>query len=429
MKNYFNFKFLLITTFALTLFSCSEEIDSDSLQNIEESDSFDSANTVGDSQLIPGQYIVVLNEDVAKGTASKTNAGARENVLDVLQSILSENNSSESKTSTSLEALNVYSKSISGATLKLSETQVEFLRKDKRVSYVEQDRIVQFAPPCGTPNGGPCDPAEPNDPVDDGGGDTSSQETPWGITRVNGAASYTGTNVAWILDSGIDLDHPDLNVDATRGFNAFTKGRDGKSTDDGNGHGSHVAGTIAALNNSIGVIGVAPGATVVPVKVLDSNGSGSYSGVIAGVDHVAANGTAGDVANMSLGGPVSVALEDAIKAAAQQGINFMLAAGNEAQDANNVSPARVNGANIYTISAMSEGDNWASFSNFGNPPVDFCAPGVSVKSTWKDGAYNTISGTSMATPHAAGILLLGAASTSGTVNGDPDGTPDAIITH
>ncbi|MFO7745230.1 MAG: S8 family peptidase [Psychroflexus sp.] len=423
MKNYFNFKFLLIASFALTLFSCSKDVDSDSLQNIQELDSFDSANAVGESSAIPDQYIVVLKNGVADNS-SKSFTDARQNVLNIMQSILS-----ESKVS-AIEPLNVYAKSISGATLKLSKAESELLRNDKRVKYIEQDRIVQFAPPCGTPNGGPCDePSEPTDPVDDGGDGSSSQETPWGITRVNGASSYTGTNVAWVLDSGIDLDHPDLNVDGSRGFNAFTKGRDGKSLDDGNGHGTHVAGTIAALNNSVGVIGVAPGAKVVPVKVLDSNGSGSYSGVIAGVDHVAANGTSGDVANMSLGGPISVALEDAIKAAGQQGVNFMLAAGNEAQDANNVSPARVNGTNIYTISAMSEGDNWASFSNFGNPPVDYCAPGVSIKSTWKNGSYNTISGTSMATPHAAGVLLLGAISTSGTVNGDPDGTPDPIITH
>ena len=163
--------------------------------------------------------------------------------------------------------------------------------------------------------------------------------------------------------------------------------------------------------------------------MLGSRGSGSYSGVIAGVDHVAANGSSGDVANMSLGGPISVALEDAIASAAQSGIRFVLAAGNEAQDANNVSPARVNGNNIYTISSMSQGDNWSSFSNFGNPPVDYCAPGSAVASTWKNGGYNTISGTSMAAPHAAGVLLLGNASTDGTVNGDPDGDADDIIVH
>lgn len=174
---------------------------------------------------------------------------------------------------------------------------------------------------------------------------------------------------------------------------------------------------------------MAPGATVIPIKVLDSRGSGSYSGVIAGVDFVAARGSSGDVANMSLGGPISQALDDAVLAASNKGIKFALAAGNSSADANNYSPARVNGLNIYTISAMSVGDNWASFSNFANPPVDYCAPGVSIKSTWKDGGYNTISGTSMAAPHAAGILLLGNASFSGYVIGDPDGNADKIIVH
>ena len=377
----------------------------------------------GFSQDIPGQYIVVYNtnevENFGKSFVSYTDS--KEAVNTLTSEILG-----LGKSATNTLIVNTFAKSIMGVAVQLDDNQVAALRSDKRVAYVENDKIVQFAPPCGTPNGGPCDP-------DTGGGDgdggSSSQETPWGITRVNGGIAYTGSNVAWILDSGIDLDHPDLNVNASRGYNAFTSGKDGRSLDDGNGHGTHVAGTIAALDNNVGVIGVAAGATVIPVKVLGARGSGAYSGVIAGVDHVAANGSAGDVANMSLGGPVSVALENAIAAAAQTGVRFMLAAGNEAQDANNVSPARVNGNNIYTISSMAQGDNWSSFSNFGNPPVDFCAPGSAIKSTWKSGGYNTISGTSMATPHAAGVLLLGNASTSGTVNGDPDGNPDAIITH
>jgi len=120
---------------------------------------------------------------------------------------------------------------------------------------------------------------------------------------------------------------------------------------------------------------------------------------------------AGDVANMSLGRPTSDALDQAILNASQKGIIFALAAGNESDDANNHSPARVNGTNIYTISAMDDTDTWASFSNYGNPPIDYCAPGVDIKSTWKDGEYNTISGTSMASPHPAGVLLLGSAST------------------
>jgi subtilisin family serine protease len=168
---------------------------------------------------------------------------------------------------------------------------------------------------------------------------------------------------------------------------------------------------------------------VIPVKVLSAQGSGSYSGVIAGVDYVGANGSNGDVANMSLGGPASQALDNAVIAASNQGIKFCVAAGNDGANSINYSPARANGANIYTISAMDNNDNWAYFSNYGNPPVDYCAPGVSVKSCWKNGGYNTISGTSMATPHAAGILLLGAAKTDGTVNGDPDGNADDIIVH
>lgn len=416
-----NVKFLAATLAMATLFvGCSDDVIEDATVNssdflVEQTGNEAMNDNVGTGQHIPGQYIVVYNTDFGR---SMNVQASKDAVLNLTQEILG-----TSRSASELEIKNIYSKSINGVTLTLNESQRELLNSDSRVKFIEQDQIVQFAPPCGTPNGGPCDGGGGG-----GGGDTT-QETPWGITRVNGGVTYTGTNVAWILDSGIDLDHADLNVDASRGFNAFTSGKDGKSLDDGNGHGTHVSGTIGAVDNGIGVIGVAAGATVIPIKVLDSRGSGSYSGVVAGVDHVAANGSAGDVANMSLGGPISVALENAISAAAQTGVRFMLAAGNEAQDANNVSPARVNGANIYTISSMAQGDNWSSFSNFGNPPVDYCAPGSAVKSTWKSGGYNTISGTSMATPHAAGVLLLGNASTGGTVNGDPDGNADAIIVH
>lgn len=376
-----------------------------------------------DAQAIEGQYIIVYNTKVVGNVGSKYPENynkAQEEMTDLTKRVLS------NASIKSAEIMNVYSKTLNGATVKLTKAQVQQLKGSKEIAYIEQDRIVIFAPPCGSPKGGPCDPQPeptPTDPV------TGTQETPYGILRVKGVTNYTGTNVAWVVDTGIDLDHPDLNVDASRGFNAFTSGRDGKSTDDGNGHGSHVAGTIAAINNSFGVIGVAPGATVIPVKVLDGNGSGSYSGVIAGVEHVGAKGKSGDVANLSLGGPVSQALDDAILAASNGGIKFALAAGNESSDANNSSPARVNGTNIVTISAMDSGNKWASFSNFGNPPVDYAAPGVAVKSTWKDGGYNTISGTSMASPHAAGVLLLGAARTDGTVSGDPDGNPDPVIVH
>ena len=193
----------------------------------------------------------------------------------------------------------------------------------------------------------------------------------------------------------------------------------GGGADDGHGHGTHVAGTVAAIDNDKGVVGVAAGATVVAVKVLNNQGSGSYSGVIAGVDYVASEASAGDAANMSLGGGASQAVDDAVYAASQKGIYFAIAAGNDSADANNQTPARVNGPNIWTISAMDDNDDYASFSNYGNPPIDYCEPGVSIYSCWKSNGYKTISGTSMAAPHMCGILLMtdGNPKTDGTVNG------------
>jgi len=126
-----------------------------------------------------------------------------------------------------------------------------------------------------------------------------AQVTPPGITRVGGGATYTGSKKAWIIDTGIDLNHPDLNVNVAAGktFVARTS-----TPEDDNGHGTHCAGIVAAIDNSVGVVGVAAGAPVVPVKVLDKRGSGAMSVIIAGVDFVTANGVAGDAANMSLGG-------------------------------------------------------------------------------------------------------------------------------
>ena len=284
------------------------------------------------------------------------------------------------------------------------------LRADPRVLLVEPDGPVSLIEPIRAD-------ARP------GGGGGSGQTTPWGIARVGGAGDGTG-RTAWIIDSGIDLTHPDLNT--SKACHVAFAGRD---PGDQNGHGTHVAGTIAAINNGIGVVGVAANAFVCSVRVLGASGSGSWEGVVNGVNHVAANGASGDVANMSLGGSGSNAtLEKAILDASGKGIDFVLAAGNEGDDANLHTPARVNGPNIYTISAIDSRGCLASWSNWGDA-VDYAAPGVGVLSTYKGGGTKTLSGTSMAAPHVAGILLLGSVRANGFATCDPDGNPDPIASR
>lgn len=367
----------------------------------------DLAPAAVNGDLIPGRYIVVLNED-------EVPAGKDRPAF-----------ASDTATEFGVTPERLYKSALIGFAGAMSAETARRLDDDERVAYVEPDRWVVLDPI--TILGGDLDTQGRGNGRGKRGGDGGNdpaQTTPYGITRVGGGASPPANAVAWIIDTGIDLDHPDLNVDAGRGFSAFTKGKK-KSFDDRNGHGTHVAGTVAAIDNSIGVVGVAAGATVVPVKVVDSRGSGSYSGVIAGVDHVAANGRSGDTANMSLGASFSQAVNAAVIAASAQ-VKFSLAAGNESTNAMTMSPASAEGDNIYTISAIDSGDLFASFSNYGNPPVDYAAPGVAIASTWKDGGYNTISGTSMAAPHVAGLLLLGNVSTSGFAQNDPDNDADPI---
>lgn len=396
---------LLVVSILLLTTSCNNESSDIDLQSVQEKESLAKYT----STPIEGQYIVVFNNNYAEKSATIKNL----DYSDKLAMIKSEIPNTFAKVGISKDDIvSTFGFAINGFAAKLSENQLESLKGDKRVKRIEQDYMITLSPINaykGKPGGG-------------GGGSDPAQEIPWGITRVGGGSAYNGSATAWIIDSGIDLDHPDLNVDVVRSRSFLRRG----DADDENGHGTHVAGTVAAKDNSIGVVGVAPGATLVAVRVLDRRGSGSTSGVIAGVDYVAANGQNGDVANMSLGGGVSTSLDDAVIAAAASGVKFALAAGNESDDANNHSPARANHANIYTVSAMDINDNFASFSNYGNPPIEFCAPGVSIKSSWKSGGYNTISGTSMAAPHVCGLLLLGNVGTDGSVNGDPDGNADAI---
>jgi subtilisin len=256
----------------------------------------------------------------------------------------------------------------------------------------------------------------------------TAQSLPTGIDRIDGELSSTragdGTgsvnvDVA-VIDTGIDLAHADLAVSG--GVNCST----GRSYDDGNGHGTHVAGTIGARDNLNGVAGVAPGARLWAVRVLNNAGSGSWSSVICGVDWVTARASTIEVANMSLGGSGSDTgcndggLHRAICNSVARGVTYAVAAGNASGDAKNHVPAAYD--EVMTVSALADfngkagggaaptcradqDDTFADFSNFG-ADVDLIAPGVCILSTWKGGGYRTISGTSMASPHAAGAAAL-----------------------
>jgi subtilisin family serine protease len=228
-----------------------------------------------------------------------------------------------------------------------------------------------------------------------------------------------------IIDTGIDLDHPDLDVIDNVNF-SNTK----RSGDDDNGHGTHVAGTAAAIDNDFGVVGVAPGARLWAGKVLDRRGSGFFSDVIAGIDYVTDNADLIEVANMSLSGTGSLAsLHTAIKNSVNAGVVYVVAAGNSSKDiyggdgifggSDDVIPAAY--PEVAAISAINDADDtFAGFSNFSaGAAIDLAAPGVNILSTWRGGGYNTISGTSMSSPHVAGAAALEAA-TNGRA-GDADG--------
>ncbi len=287
----------------------------------------------------------------------------------------------------------------------LTETESVQLRQDPSVMIVEPDRIMSI---CS------C--------VDV----TTSSTLRWNTIQTGyGRGDLQTTKTAWVIDTGIDLDHPDLNVDEARS-RSFISGQ--TSADDENGHGTHVAGIIGAVNNNIGTTGVASGATLVSLRVLDDEGEGRLSGIIQAVNYVIQNGRAGDVVNMSLGGEgISLTLERAIVRGADAGILFAIAAGNEGADVENYSPARVNHANVFTVSAMNQDNRFASFSNYG-ASIDVCAYGVRIVSSYSNGRYATLSGTSMAAPHVAGLLIIRGSNLPmhGAVSGDPDGTPDPM---
>lgn len=367
---------------------------------------------------VPGQYIVQFRPSTFQERGLNIQALSHEGRIEAVRSTAT----------TMLKEVGigadhvglVFGTAVQGCVVNMSADQAAMLAKHRDVLRVEPDRYIQLPPFSIQAKAG------------SGGGTTQpAQVTPWGITRVGGSGTPRTGAVAWIVDTGIDFTHPDLNVDkgSSRTFVPRTQ-----NANDENGHGSHVSGIIAARNNAIGTVGVAPGATLIALRVLDRNGAGQFSYSIAAFDYISANGDPGDVVNYSVGPTsryTSATLDQAVSNVGNKGISVCLAAGNSSDDCLYYSPARVNTPNVYTISAFGTGDYWASFSNYGTP-VDYCEPGVSIYSCYKSGGYATLSGTSMATPHATGILLCGAVATINSTNNvinDPDGVADKIGTR
>lgn len=320
----------------------------------------------------------------------------------------------------------VYTHALNGFAAPLGPTQLTALRADPRVVSIEQDQVVSIA----------------------------GQETPTGIQRsfaagnpnldIDGADDWRVDVDVAVIDTGIDATHPDLNVFRSTNCSGGSplKMSCGNGGADDNSHGTHVAGTIGALDNGIGVVGVAPGARLWAVKVLNSSGSGYMSWIVAGIDYVAANSASIEVANMSLGCECSsVAMDTAISNAVSKGVVFVVAAGNSDKNASTFSPA--NHPDVVTVSALADfnglpgggaastcradqDDTLADFSNFGST-VEIAAPGVCILSTVPGGAYDTYSGTSMATPHAAGAAALLASRDNPANKSDVQGIRASLI--
>ncbi len=301
----------------------------------------------------------------------------------------------------------VYKHGLKGFSVEMSAQQVKKLADETAgVAYVVPNSYVEVAGKMSL-KGQKAGPSE--------------QTIPYGITRVNGG-QYKGNNMAWVIDSGVDSRHEDLRVHKGKSTSIIDNSR---GLTDGQGHGTHVAGIIGARDNGVGVVGVAPGVTIASVKVLDDNGKGTVDNIIAGLDYAASRARGGDVINLSLSGGYNKALNDAVLRASETA-TVVVAAGNYRNNATNYSPASTEGANVMTISAIDSEDVFNQSSNHGNPPIDCAAPGVDVLSTLPGNRYGTFTGTSMAAPHVAGLVLKGNVSFDGVAAYDPDGRPDPI---
>lgn len=379
----------------------------------------DDAPVYRSGDVIPGQFIIVFHESAVATKGETLQSMTHDGRIELVHQAAGRLADRIAINRNAVKA--TFGTAIKGVVMTLTDKQLAALRQDPGVRYIEQDRWVSL-PPFEIIEGGD---AGINGKGGKGGGTPNqpAEQTPWGITKVGGPETPSESIRAWIVDTGIQSNHPDLNVDASQGKTYVTGTT---NTEDGNGHGTHVSGTIGALDNEIGVVGVAPGIKLIPMRVLNKNGSGQFSWSISAFDWIAGHASEGDVVNYSVGPGsryTSLLLDDAVTSMADAGVRVCLAAGNSSDDASYYSPARVDYTNVYTIAAMNSSTAWASFSNYGSP-VDWIEPGVSVLSTTKGSSYATYSGTSMATPHATGMLAVGAIISGGTVSSVPSATVD-----
>lgn len=347
---------------------------------------------MGPDGFIPDQYIVVLHESTLNFRRTDNYESVQAGMRIAANDLVARYNIEEENVAM------VFGNLMSGFSVKLSGDQLGALEKDPMVKYIEPDGYVYTT-------------------------STTQSNATWGLDRIdqrnlplNGTYTYNATGqgvTSYIIDTGVRTDHVEFGGRAQRGFDAF-----GGNSEDCNGHGTHVAGTVGGT-----IYGVAKNTTLVGVRVLDCNGSGSWSGVIAGMDWVAAQANGPSVANMSLGGGASTAINDAVARMYDAGVPVIVAAGNgdrrgREQPACNFSPASAPRA--YTVGATTSSDAKTSWSNYGDC-VDIFAPGASITAAWhtSNTDLRTISGTSMASPHVAGVAAL-------FLQGNSSASPQAV---